>query len=64
MTKIAGSRSRSGSIRQMHGSPDPDPDPYQNVVDPQHWSEPLLGLDGSEIALGSSPFCCAGSLRS
>jgi hypothetical protein len=36
MTKIAGSRSRSGSgsISQRHGSADPDP--YQNVMDPQH----------------------------
>jgi hypothetical protein len=30
MTKIAG----SGSISQRHGSADPDP--YQNVMDPQH----------------------------
>jgi hypothetical protein len=30
MTKIAG----SGSISQRHGSPDPDPP--QNVMDPQH----------------------------
>jgi hypothetical protein len=30
--KIAGSR--SGSISQRHGSTDPDP--YQNVMDPQH----------------------------
>jgi hypothetical protein len=30
MTKIAG----SGSISQRHGYPDPDP--YQNVMDPQH----------------------------
>jgi hypothetical protein len=29
--KIAG----SGSICQRHGSADPDP--YQNVMDPQHW---------------------------
>jgi hypothetical protein len=33
MTKIAG----SGSISQMHGSADRDPDPPQNVMDPQHW---------------------------
>ena len=33
MTKIA----RSGSISQRHGSADPDPDPPQNVMDPQHW---------------------------
>jgi hypothetical protein len=35
MTKITG----SGSISQMHGSADPDPDPPQNVMDPQHWSK-------------------------
>jgi hypothetical protein len=27
----------SGSISQRHGSADPDPDPHQNVMDPQHW---------------------------
>jgi hypothetical protein len=34
MMKIAG----SGFISQMHGSMDldPDPDPHQNVMDPQH----------------------------
>jgi hypothetical protein len=38
MTKIAGpgSASRSGSICQRHGSADQDPDPPQNVMDPQH----------------------------
>ncbi len=41
MMKIAGSGSRSGSgsesgsISQSHGSADPDP--QQNVKDPQHW---------------------------
>jgi hypothetical protein len=34
MTKIAGSG--SGSISQRHGSADSDPDPHQNVMDPQH----------------------------
>jgi hypothetical protein len=34
MTKIAGSG--FGSVSQRHGSPDPDPDMYQNVTDPQH----------------------------
>ncbi len=38
--KIAGSGSASGSefgsISQRHGSADPDPDPHQNVMDPQH----------------------------
>jgi hypothetical protein len=33
MQKIAGSG--SGSVSQRHGSADPDPD--QNVMDPQHW---------------------------
>jgi hypothetical protein len=35
MTKIAG----SGSVSQRYGSVDPDldPDPHQNVMDPQHW---------------------------
>ncbi len=28
-------QSRTGSISQRHGSADPDP--YQNVTDPQHW---------------------------
>jgi hypothetical protein len=31
----SGSGSCSGSISQRHGSPDPDPP--QNVMDPQHW---------------------------
>jgi hypothetical protein len=30
--KIAG----SGSVSQRHESADPDPDPYQTVMDPQH----------------------------
>jgi hypothetical protein len=33
MTKIAGTGSESGPIS---GSADPDPDPHQNVMDPQH----------------------------
>jgi hypothetical protein len=35
MTKKAGSGSRSGPISQRHRSADLDPDPYQNVMDPQ-----------------------------
>ncbi len=36
LTKKAGSGSESGgSINQRYGSPDPDP--YQNCMDPQHW---------------------------
>ena len=37
MTKIAGSD--SGTISQRHGSTDPDPDPHQNVMDPEHCFE-------------------------
>ncbi len=37
MTKVGGSESKSGSITQRHGSMDPDPDPHQNVIDPQHY---------------------------
>jgi hypothetical protein len=37
--KRAGFRARSGSVSQRYGSAhlDPDPDPYQNVKDLQHW---------------------------
>ncbi len=37
MTKIAG----SGTISQKHGFEDPDPDPPQNVMDPEHCGKPL-----------------------
>jgi hypothetical protein len=40
MTKIAG----SGSISQRHGSADPDPDPPQNVMDPQHWLQKIAAF--------------------
>jgi hypothetical protein len=33
--KTEGSGSESGSISQRHGSADPDP--HQNIMDPQHW---------------------------
>ncbi len=35
-TNGSGSESRSGSIGQRHGYADPDSDPPQNVMDPQH----------------------------
>ncbi len=38
--KIEGSG--SGSISQRHGSSDPDP--HQNVMDPQHWNPPVRDL--------------------
>jgi hypothetical protein len=40
MTKIAGSG--YGSVSQRYGSEDPDP--FQNVMDPQHWSPPSTSL--------------------
>ena len=39
MTKIVGSGYASGSSSQRHGSADQDPDPHQNVLDPQHCPE-------------------------
>jgi hypothetical protein len=45
MTKIAGSV--SGSISQWHGSPDPDP--HQNVMDPQHCLLPSVKYNGEDI---------------
>jgi hypothetical protein len=48
--KIAGSESGSGSgsISQRHGSADPDLDPHQNVMGPQHWKKGVdtEGRDG------------------
>ncbi len=38
MMKSAG----SGSIRQRHGSKNPDPDPQQNVMDPDHCLTPPI----------------------
>jgi hypothetical protein len=43
--KIA--ESESGSISQMHGSADPDPDPHQNVTDPQHCFFYVVRLEGA-----------------
>jgi hypothetical protein len=37
--KIAGSGSRSISQRHESADPDPVPDPYQNVTDPQIWTK-------------------------
>ncbi len=58
-----GSASGSGSISQRHGSADPDP--HQNVMDPQHWwirdilvririrrSVPLIYGSGSMLGTG------------
>ncbi len=43
MKKKEGSGFESGSISQRHGSADPDPDPHQNVMDPEHcWAADLL----------------------
>jgi hypothetical protein len=37
MTKRVGTG--SGSVNQEYISKDPDPYPYQNVTDPEHWLE-------------------------
>jgi hypothetical protein len=65
MIKIKGSgsesASESGSISQRHGSADPDPN--QNVMDPQDWWQVpvirmMLGLEllSGRGAAGGSPF--------
>ncbi len=51
MIKIAGSG--SGSISQRHESADPDP--HQNVMEPQHW---LLLCVGRWVVRCSPPCCC------
>jgi hypothetical protein len=42
VTKIAGSGSESGSgsMRESHWSADLDPDPHQNIMDPEHCVKP------------------------
>jgi len=42
MIKIERSGPESGSISQRHGSADPDPDPHQNVMNPQQCSYSLV----------------------
>jgi hypothetical protein len=42
MMKIEG----SGSISQRHGSADPDP--HQNIMDPQHWFLHIIHVPGTE----------------
>ena len=39
-----GSGSGSESISQKHGSEDPDADPHQNVMDPQHCLKQLIAF--------------------
>jgi len=51
MTKIAGSGSGSGPISQRHGSADPDP--HLNVMDSQHWLEPVSLLHLSPTYTGN-----------
>jgi hypothetical protein len=72
MTKIAGSGSDSGtdsgSMSQKHGSEDPDPDPPQNVMDPEHCGEQKhFGFNpiicnvsgyGEEKHFGFNPIIC------
>jgi hypothetical protein len=46
MMKIEG----SGSISQTHGSADPDPDPHQNVMVPEHCLSERFSVDGVLLA--------------
>jgi hypothetical protein len=52
MTKIV----ESGSISKRHGSADPDPDPHQNVMDPQISSQFKFSTIFEEIILYLFPF--------
>ncbi len=49
----------SGSISHRHGSADPDQDPHQNVMDPEHWLEHIVvikkKLTGYEKKLAKCP---------
>jgi hypothetical protein len=58
--KIAGSASgsESGSICQRHGSADPDPDPHQNGMDPQHCRKHLYFQ--LNVKRGNSESCRCG----
>jgi hypothetical protein len=47
MTNIAESGSASGSISQRHRSADPDP--HQNVMDPEHCMKGWKNIGSSEI---------------
>jgi hypothetical protein len=42
------SKKIAGSISNRHGSADPDPDPHQNVMDPQHCNFGLLSLESRD----------------
>jgi hypothetical protein len=45
----SGSESGFGSISQRHGSADPNTDPHQNVMDPQHCRQ--VSLNGYKFGL-------------
>jgi hypothetical protein len=47
-----GSAYGSGSIIKRHGSANPDPDPHQNVMDPELW---FLAVFRSRDILGTDP---------
>ncbi len=37
VAELLGVRGLKSDRSQRHGSADPDPDPHQNVMDPEHW---------------------------
>jgi hypothetical protein len=41
----------------LEGSNDPDPDPYQNVTDPEHWYKGQLGYLSTYVPV---PVPCTG----
>ena len=53
-------RPGSGSVSQMYGSTDPDLDPYQNVMDPQHCLAFKTWLD---FGFHSNWFCSSATVK-
>jgi hypothetical protein len=40
-------------VSQKHGSADLDPDPHQNVMDPQHWKKSHVSITLTDLGLRS-----------
>ncbi len=42
VAELLGVRGLKSDRSQRHGSADLDPDPHQNVMDPEHWLKQLI----------------------
>jgi hypothetical protein len=66
LTKRAGSSSGSVSHKYVSEDPDPHPDPYQNVMDPEHCSQILFPRSDSSMTLPAErahKFCSRGPIH-